>query len=294
LHVDADLLAELPEFNRFLGRLSVAMSQGDPAADLAWLRADPSHPDRAHLQLGRITPGAGESATTGALRARGLVHDRVSRRMLAGAQLTRGACTVGARQYRAILLDSLEIAEPELVERIVAIAEAGIPVLALGRLPRRAPGLRDADARDRRVGAASERLSELVVRVPGPERLEALLAKHVMGSLVEPPPGAGLSVSLERRRSRGGDILLVFNESWSPRRARLRFTRSGGPLTSWDPRSGTRTRLRDRVTGGDVVPVELGPAETLILTLGPAEESAARPLAREGRSSLPRAREGDS
>ena len=39
-HHDADVLAELPDFNRFLGRLSVAMSHGEPAADVAWLRAD--------------------------------------------------------------------------------------------------------------------------------------------------------------------------------------------------------------------------------------------------------------
>jgi hypothetical protein len=192
--------------------------------------------------------------------------------MLAAAQATQGDCRVGARRYRALLLDPLEIAEPALVERMVTLAEAGIPVLALGSLPRRAPGLRDAPARDRRVRVATKRLSELVVRVPAPDRLEALLEKHVQGSLVEPPPDTSLSVSLERRRSLAGDTLLVFNEAWSPRRARLRFTRPGGPLTSWDPRSGTRTRLRESVRAGDVVSIELDAAETRILTLGPAED----------------------
>jgi hypothetical protein len=40
-HIDAGFLVELPEFNRTLGRLSVAMSHGDPTADVAWLRSDP-------------------------------------------------------------------------------------------------------------------------------------------------------------------------------------------------------------------------------------------------------------
>jgi hypothetical protein len=266
-HIDADLLAELSDFNRSLGRLSVAMSHGDPTADVAWLRSDPVYPDAASLQLGRIKPHAGESATTRALRGRGLVHDRVSRLMLAGARPTRGACHIGARQYRSVLLDPLEIAEPALVERIAAIAEAGIPVLALGRLPRRAPGLRDAEARDRRVRAATKRLSKLVVSVPTPDRLEALLEQHLKSALVEPPPGTSLSVSLERRRSSDGDTLLVFNESWSPRQPRLRFTRAGGVLTLWDPSSGSRVRLREHVKAGDIVSIELDAAETLILTL---------------------------
>jgi len=277
-HIDADFLAELPDFNRTLGRLSVAMSHGDPTADVAWLRSDPTYPDAASLQLGRIGPHEGESATTHALRARGLVHDRVSRRMLASARSTQGACNIGARHYRSLLLDPLEIAEPALVESIAAIAEAGIPVLALGRLPRRAPGLRDAQARDQRVRAATKRLSRLVVTVPIPERLESLLEQHVKSTLVEPPPGGSLSVSLERRRSRAGDTLLVFNESWAPRQSRLRFTRAGGVLTLWDPRSGSQLRLRELVKAGDIVSVELDAAETLILTLGRAERSDGLPF----------------
>ena len=264
---DAGFLEELPDFNRFLARLSVAMSHGDPVADVAWLRSDPTYPDTASLQLGRIDPHAGESTTTRALRGRGLVYDRVSRRMLAGARSTEGACQIGARQYRAVLLDSLEIAEPALVESLAAIAEAGIPVLALGSLPRRAPGLRNAEVRDQRVRMATNRLARLVIPLPGRERLESLLEQHVKSSLVEPPAGARLSASVERRRSPAGETLLIFNESWSPLKSRLRFTRAGGSLTLWDPRTGSQVRLLDRVKAGDLVTVDLEPAETLILTL---------------------------
>ncbi|MBW2275529.1 MAG: hypothetical protein JRG96_19890, partial [Deltaproteobacteria bacterium] len=260
-------LAELADFNRFLARLTLAMSYGEPAADVAWLRSEPGYPDSASLQLGRVDAQAGESAVTRALRGRGLGHDRVSRRMLAGAHARQGVYEVGARQYRALLLDPLEIAEPELVERIVALAEAGIPVLALGALPRRAPGLVDASARDGRVRAATKQLAELVVRVPELGRLEPLLAAQVQSGLVEPPPGERLAVSLERRRSAAGDTLLVFNESWSPRRAQLRFVRGAGALTRWDPRSGARVKLREKVAAGDVISLELAAAETLILTL---------------------------
>jgi hypothetical protein len=265
--IDADFLQELPEFNRFLSRLSVAMSAGTPVADVAWLRSDPIYPDTASLQLGRIKARAGESEETRALRARGLVHDRVSRRMLAGARTSARGFSVGARQYRALLLDTLEIAQPELIESIAALAEAGVPVLALGKLPYRAPGLRDAEARDARVRASSERLSKLVVRVPSADRLEALLAQTVTGSLVEPPADSFLEVSLERRSSDAGETLLVFNESWSSHQARLRFVKEGGQLTRWNPWDGSWDVLRERIEAGTIISLDLTAAESLILTV---------------------------
>lgn len=268
-HFDSDALAELQDFTRLLARLTLAMSRGAPSAEVAWLRADGIFPDAASFQIGRIEPHAGESATTGALRARGLGHDRVSRRMLASAAAQPGAFSIGARRYRGLLLDPIEIAEPALLARVAEIAEAGVPVLALGALPRRAPGLRDAESRDERARAAVERLSKLIVRVPSPDDLESLLARHVRGSLVEPPPGASLRVSIERRHARAGDILLVFNESWEPREARLRFMRAGGMLTRWDPRSGARSVIREQVKAGEIIPLKLDAAETSILTFGP-------------------------
>lgn len=265
-------LRELPDFNRFLGRLTVAMSHGDPAADVAWLRADPIYPDTASLQLGEIEPRSGESDTAQALRARGLVHDRVSRTMLAGATSFDGSIHIGAGRYRAVLLDPLAIADPELVERLADMAEAGVLVLALGDLPRRAPGLSDAEARDARVRAASKRLAKRVVHVPQVTRLESLLAQHLKSAPVAPLRGKSLNVSIDRRRSKAGDTILLFNESWTPQSAGLRFTRGGGPLLLWDPYSGKTTKLRDRVQPEDIVNVDLEAAETRILTLGALEK----------------------
>jgi hypothetical protein len=266
-HFDAEALAALPEFNRFLARLTVAMSHGEPSAEVAWLRAEPVFPDEASVQIGRIEARAGESDTTRVLRARGLVHDRVSRRMLAGATAADGVCAIGARRYRAVLLDPIPVAEPELVERIAAIGDTGVPVLALGALPERAPGLRDAAARDARVRAASKRLAALVHAAATPERLEALLARHVENAWVSPPEGERLEVSIERRHDSSGATLLVFNESRESHTARLRFTRAGTELWRWDPRTGEREKLRDRVEAGDELPLALDAAETLLLTL---------------------------
>ena len=265
--IDTEFLESLPDFNRYLGRLSVAMSQGEPNAEVAWLRSEPIYPDSASLQWGRVEPKGGESTTTRALRARGLSHDRISRRMLSGAHISNKEFRVGARSYRVLVLDPIDVAEPELVERVAQLAESGVLVLALGVLPSRAPGLHEAPLRDARVRAATERLKKKVILVPDEKSLEQQLKKHVTGDFVEPLSEERLIVSIEKRRADAGDIALLFNESWSPLETRLRFTRSGKRLALWDPLSGKRTDLKENVNVGDVITVQLKPAETLILTL---------------------------
>jgi len=265
--IDNDQLAGLSDFNLFLSRMSLAMSCGEPATDLAWLRSDPVYPDSVSLQLGRVDPHEGESDTTAALRQRGLVHDRVSRRMLSAARVSGGKLQVGAASYSALLLDHFEIAEPELVEKIVQVAEAGIPVLALGALPKRAPGLRNAELRDARVREASEKLSAAVINANGNRDLLRLLEEHVHAEFIEPLPGEPLSVSIARRRSPAGDTLLLVNESWSTTTFRLRFTQAGRKLTAWNPRTGSIDLLRQTVEQGYTLELELEPAQVMVLTL---------------------------
>ena len=44
-----------------------AMSQGQPAAELAWLRSEPGYPDQPSIDTGRLDPDAGTSPTALAL-----------------------------------------------------------------------------------------------------------------------------------------------------------------------------------------------------------------------------------
>jgi hypothetical protein len=264
--IHAAFLAELGEFNRFLSRLSVAMSHGDPVADIAWMKTDPGYPDTASFQLGRIEAHANESPTTGVLRARGLTHDRVSRRMLTSATLAGGRVQVGVSSYAAVLVDDLDVAEPALASKLVEIAESGIPVLLLGRLPRRAPGLRDFESRDRELALSVERLSAAALRASTPRELEAQLGKRVVPGLVAPLDGERLTVSLQRRVAPGGELLLVANESWQSSETKLRTTKPTGAVWVWDPWTGERTRLHEKLGLGQGVSIRLDPAESLILS----------------------------
>jgi len=93
----------------------------------------------------------------------------------------------------------------------------------------------------------------------------------VHGAVVEPLPGESLTVSLERRKTPEGDIVFVFNESWSSTKQTLRFTHAGLDLTLWDPSTGKRRSLKEKVSAGESLTLEMKPAESLILTLGRSE-----------------------
>ena len=64
------------------------------------------------------------------------------------------------------------------------------------------------------------------------------------------------------------NIVLVFNESWSHTKQTVCFTREGLDLTLWDPSTGKRRRLKEKVAAGESLTLEMKPVEALILTLG--------------------------
>ena len=265
-HFDVEQLQSLSGFNQTLSRMSVAMSHGQPVAEVAWLRSAPRFPDQPSIDAGRLDPDLGTSATSRALRAQGLGHDRVSRHMLAQADLREEAVHIGAQRYQALLLDPLPVAEPALIERIASIAEGGVPVIALGALPQRAPGLADADARDQRVRSATRRLEAHVIAADA-DRLQSLLAAHVPSALLAPQPGEALPFSMTRRQGPAGELVLLFNASLREQTAALTVCREGGAVTLWDPQTGSRERVRERIAEGEGITMSLQPAQTQILTI---------------------------
>jgi hypothetical protein len=258
----------LSDINERLSRLSFTMQQGEHVADLAWLQPEGEFPDAPSFELGRVDPHEGESVGSRALRERGLVYDRVSREQLRGARIESGSLRVGAARYRALLLDPMHAAEPELVQRVLAAARAGIPVLAIGALPTRAPGLADAQARDSAVRESVAQLQAAVMRIPGEEGLaEALRELELEGPLVA-ASGKALRFSVDHRRTRDEHVLLVFNESWSTTRQTLRLNVGGGDVVIWDPRTGEKRGLAVPREGARTFEMALEPAQSIILTVG--------------------------
>ena len=270
--IDEEALEHLPRFNQFLSRLSLAMSQGVPTTEVAWLKSESQFPDAPSIEWGRVDPGEGESQVAASLRRRGLGYDRVSRKMLSRAEpLPGGAFRVGAQIYRFLLLDPLESAEPKLVHSIAALVASGIPVAALGALPQRAPGWHDASRRDKSVRESTAQWAGAIFQSLGREDVGGLVRDHVQPEFLALEDERGeSSISLTKRKTDAGDITLLFNESWSEESVQVTLTRGGSRLTLWDPWTGEQRVLAERPAAGERFEIEVGPAESWVLTMAPA------------------------
>jgi hypothetical protein len=263
-----ELWEKLPRINARLARLGFAMQQGEHVADLAWLRSEGEFPDSPSFEFGRVDPHEGESTASRALRERGLVYDRVSRRQLRAAKVEPGTLRVGAARYRALLLDPMAVAEPELLMRALAAARSGIPVIAIGELPSRAPGLVNAGVRDAAVLEVVSELEERVLRVGDEQELaEALDDLRLEGPLVS-ADATPLRFSVEHRRTAEEHILLVFNESWATVRQTLQLNVGTGPIVQWDPRTGGRAEISAGREEPRPLEIVLEPAASVVLTTG--------------------------
>src|SRR5262249_40645091 len=141
----------------------------------------------------------------------GLTYDWVSRAAVSDASVERGALSIGHARYQALLVEDLPSATPELLARIEAIADAGIPVLFGGDLPSRARGLRDAAARDAEVVEIAKRLRGKVVAWRNVAELGDLLHGAGVDPLVAVRDGE-FPYAMAVRRLADGVIVLLFNE----------------------------------------------------------------------------------
>ena len=270
---DNPVWAELPVFNKSLARLGYAMTLGTPFTEVAWLHADAEWADKPALAPG-ISPNREEVPMSKALVGAGLGYDRISRRDLLDARVTGRRLSVGHADYAALLIDELDVAEPELLLRVKDIAQAGIPVIWQGEMPRRAPGWADHERRDQQVKAVSDQLSAIVFQAENNTGVvTALLAAGVSGILAPVIPGDFILRS-NRRRLAGAELLLLFNETDDE------VTREFFASGSWES-----VHLLDPVTGeyeliesaGQSFDVAVPARRTRLLLLQPLAPASATP-----------------
>lgn len=276
-------------FIKFLGRMSTAMSTGEPQADVAWLMPESIIHDAADVVLPghKVPPYKSESLVTKAFRRRALTYHRVSPTMLSNATARGKQVKIGCRTFTALLLPELPTAEPALVAKLLELARAGVPVLTLGGLPTRAIGYKDHTSRDLEVKASVAKLADLVKPMikgatdrkvgclclgaaksdAAVDDIAILLQQHVTNALIEPAGGADFAANVERRVTERGDILLVFNESYKARTVSFKFVKAGGKLTKMDPYTGLTEVVAESVAPGQTMRLDLSAVETLLFTL---------------------------
>ncbi|MCB1615106.1 MAG: hypothetical protein KDI30_03735 [Pseudomonadales bacterium] len=246
---DNPVWQEIPAINKSLSRMSYAMTRGQPDVDIAWLYAEQEWPDKAALGEG-LTPNKSESELSRSLAHAGFVYDRVSQRNLLDATNIEGALHVGAMKYKALLINDLLKCSPKLLEKILRLAQQGVPVFWLGEMPARAEGWSDAVANDRRIDTLREKVQGRVHKV---ETVQALLqSMHDAGIDFDLSPSVqsvkgevleGLRV--QRRVSGQSVFVLLFNDSEQDFALSLNKPFFVEPLYILNPESGELNSLAD-------------------------------------------------
>ena len=237
---DSPLWKSLPRLTTWVGRLSYAIQQGEPHADVAWLHPEREVKDATRFHFDGFEAWGSESAMSLGLRNRGLSYDRVSRSMLAGATADRGRVRIGAMTYGAVLWPEVEAVDPVLLESLSTLVDAGVPVIRWSALPSRATGWRDADARDARVLSEAAALATQIPRVE-PEDVADFLVNTGLGVLV--PPASGSQLDLLYRRLEGGWLVLAVNEHDVPVRERMHPRSAPTSVEQWDPSTSSSGRV---------------------------------------------------
>ncbi len=226
----------LPAFNLQQARLAYAMTRGESRAAVAWLFPAQEWPDTPAIG-GGLQPNAGESEISRALSYSSFGYDRVSRRNLLAATVSDGQLTVGVQRYQVLLVSDLHASDPELLQRIIRVARAGVPVLWLGSLPSRSTGWAEHEARDRAVAELNTELEGLVRSIDsGAAILEGLQALGITAPL-SGVDGPTLDLRVLHRILQGADLFLLFNEGDQPVRQRVSFNGDVSGVAVLDPAS---------------------------------------------------------
>lgn len=253
----------MPAVTRYLARVSAMLREGTADADVAIYL--PTEDAFAAMRPAR-------ASLNEAIRAR--LDPMLVDRVLAaghGADFIDGAAVLaGKLRHRTLILPQIERIDPAAYRAIADYAARGGTVIALGALPSRGVGLREAAAGTRTVAAITRLLTADAakrVRVVAPDRLTAELTGYVAPTmaLARPDPAIGFV----RRRLVTGDLYFVANTGATAIDTVARFAGDTGNAQWWDPVTGDRSPA-----GTGAIAIRLAPYQSQMLVFGASGEPA--------------------
>lgn len=151
----------LKHLSDYVRRADFLLQQGKPVVKVAvyspiedvWSKALGESTDLAGGLEQHMSEGSGAStaAMLASLQDGGFDFDFINARRLTEGRIENGSLRVGPMDYRVVILPKIEAIEPEALERLRDFARAGGTVIALHRVPDRAPGFVDAPKKTERV-----------------------------------------------------------------------------------------------------------------------------------------------
>ena len=262
--------------NDNLARLQLVLRQGSPKFDVAVYWQD------FGLRGGATALSATNRLLTSdsPLAERGYTFEYLSpaHLRLHGAEVSRGELFPGAGGYEALVLNEQETLELGTAERLLDLARRGLPIVVVGDLPSRTPGLYQASARDAELVGLMRELDRLrqVIRVDDLADVAAALAAVGVDPAAEHDTRSSDVLSVRRSDDRTNYYYLFNQGSWATEQ-RLTLEGKGRPyeLDTW---TGEITPISDfrQSRDGVVVDVAMEPADTKVIALSTRNDQTFR------------------
>lgn len=265
--------AVMPSVAGYLQRVSYVLRLGGPANDVAVLL--PTDDAWSQFTAGKVSVSQNMERLIG--------PDLVTQVLDAGFNfdfVDAESIDAKAAQHQVLVLPNIEGLPLKTYKAIEADAKNGKAVIAVGKLPSRAPGLRES-AMDT---AAVREITEELFRtpngkghaVPDEHKLGALLSQLSIPDVTFGPPRSELGAV--HRKLPFADIYFLANTSNQPIHVKAKFRSARRYVERWDPFSGNVSPI------GKNVPLDLGfqPYESTIIVFtdsmsGPTPRPARKP-----------------
>lgn len=248
-----EIWPDLEAFTLYLARMGHAMTTGDPLVSVAWFMPEREIPDGISLVSGGVEGKDGESDISSFIRAQGFDYDRVSPTQLLASGVTDNQLTAGSATYSILLVEGLEAAHPDWLEKILELSDAGVSVVWIGEMPTRSRGYQEHEARDLQVAELVNQLQQNVLLTSLADLDGALEKTGVSAPVVRVEEGwQRLSTAI--RSTSSGYIVALCNEYDHPLQERVRLQLAHEQAQILNPQSGEARTLH-----GDTFTVELAP-----------------------------------
>lgn len=237
----------MPDLSRYLQRMSFLMRQGQPANDIAFYLPNSDawagfvNP-RVHYMIEALKERIGDTVVARTLEAGynlDFFDDDVLKTI---GKVEKGALTLGANQYKAVILPNVERIPLATLQKLEEFAKQGGIVIATKRIPNVAPGFKATEAERNEIRAIAERLfagesakAHLVAdedRQLG-SKLQSLLQPDVALSPAVP------EIGFIHRRTSEAEIYFLANTSNQKQTVKATFRVMGLQAEIWNPLDGS-------------------------------------------------------
>jgi hypothetical protein len=192
--------------------------------------------------------------------------------------------TPGGARYRVLYLGgSSRLMSLPVLRRVAALAEAGATIV--GKAPEGSPGRGD-DAAEyaalvRRLWGGGSTTAVGKGRVVPGNDVEAALASIGVPPDFRTTAGADAEILFLHRRLADGDVYYLANRKPRTESVEARFRVTGKEPEIWRADTGGREAVSHRIEGGEtIVPLELGPEESLFVVFRKPAGASSRTVAR--------------